>query len=534
MKQKLLQILVLLIAQFSFSQLVLTVSTSDSCMNPLPNSGTYTQSGTLNGKPMYVKGANLRIIWTGTQWEVQGDDPAIAGVNFITAWFNTKNTATPPADCWQASFGCFPISLSGASAFPVVNSTAAPTIVATSNTATTVTYTVTFSGAINGLTASNFSVTATGITGSIASVTQTANPSVYTVVVNYGTGNGSVRLNLANETGASALIGCATAFPVQGNTFYPNFAPVTLAPGDIAFTGYNSDPTNDEFSFIVLKSGGLPVGTKLFFTDNGFNNLTNQLSTNEGIMFLDVTTAIPQFSQIKITSGTTYTVTPLGTGAATASVVGTAFIALSTGGDQVIAYQGYTTTPTFISAIHLNADNTGTLSSLSTWDDFTNGVSASRSAIPTGLTNGTNAVMVVTGTAGAFTEIDNAVYNCTGANSGNETIIRTSINDRANWTLNDVTPFTIPPVCTFLGTNNPTLENKISIYPNPTNSIINIKITDLSDAKTTIYDVNGRELKTQKITQNLNTIDISSLAKGVYILQITTEEGILTKQIVRD
>lgn len=283
MRKILLQLLILFITPFSFGQVVLSIATSDNCMAPTPNAGTYTQSGTLNGKPMYVKGANLRIVWTGTQWEIQGDDPGISGVSWVTGWANTKNTSTPPSDCWSSPAGCFQATLSGASAFPVVNTAANPTILLASSTSTTVTYTVTFSAAINGITASNFNVVATGVTGSIASVTQTGNPSIYTVVVNYGTGTGTIRLDIANDTGAGGAIGCSTTFPIQGSIFYTNNAPVTLAAGDVAFTGYNSSgvsPVLDDFSFVVLKSGGLTAGTKLFFTDNGFNNVTNTLATN--------------------------------------------------------------------------------------------------------------------------------------------------------------------------------------------------------------------------------------------------------------
>ena len=93
--------------------IVLVTTVADNCMSPTPNAGTYTASGTLNGKTRYVKGANLRIVWTGSQWVVQGDDPQIGGVNWVTGWHNNTNTAKPPATCWEANFGCFPITLSG-------------------------------------------------------------------------------------------------------------------------------------------------------------------------------------------------------------------------------------------------------------------------------------------------------------------------------------------------------------------------------------------------------------------------------------
>lgn len=134
-----------------FGQVIVTVS-PDNCMSPTPNSGTYTQSGTLNGKPMYLKGANLRIIWTGTQWQIQGDDPNIGGVTWITAWFNTNDSPTPPSDCWQASFGCFLPTLSVPSVTPTVTVTSINTSSTNFTTASSLTYQAIFSGTINNLT----------------------------------------------------------------------------------------------------------------------------------------------------------------------------------------------------------------------------------------------------------------------------------------------------------------------------------------------------------------------------------------------
>ena len=107
----------------------------DNCSNPLPNAGTYTHSGSVNGKNAYVKNAQLKIIWTGSQWELQGwDNTVYSTPNFLTLWYNTNNTATPPADCWAASFGCFPIGMSGPDAFPAMS--VAPTLT-TANADTT-------------------------------------------------------------------------------------------------------------------------------------------------------------------------------------------------------------------------------------------------------------------------------------------------------------------------------------------------------------------------------------------------------------
>lgn len=61
--------------------------------------------------------------------------------------------------------------------------------------------------------------------------------------------------------------------------------PSTLAPGAIAFTGFNADAT-DDFAFVALVA--IPAGTKIRFTDNEWNGeplaTTGIFNTGEGFM----------------------------------------------------------------------------------------------------------------------------------------------------------------------------------------------------------------------------------------------------------
>ncbi|MCB2408613.1 cadherin domain-containing protein [Hymenobacter lucidus] len=79
----------------------------------------------------------------------------------------------------------------------------------------TVSYTVTLSGPVTGLTTNNFNLTVGGVAGSgVASLSGSG--TTYTVVANTGTGNGTIQLNLANGAGVSAGISNA---PFAGETY---------------------------------------------------------------------------------------------------------------------------------------------------------------------------------------------------------------------------------------------------------------------------------------------------------------------------
>jgi len=172
------------------------------------------------------------------------------------------------------------------------------------------------------------------------------------------------------------------------------WAQTTLTAGDIALIGFNFD-NPDELGFVTLTD--IESGTVIYFTDNGWQS-SGTFRSNEGIHTWTAVSAYSAGDVIKVTlSGP----------------------ALSGSGDQILAYQGSPESPVFIFA--LNSEGTG-------WQD--NAIDAATSALPTGLTNGTNAI--------AFIEVDNGYYS--GTTSGTKSDLLTAICNTSNWTTNDTGP----------------------------------------------------------------------------------------------
>jgi hypothetical protein len=72
----------------------------------------------------------------------------------------------------------------------------------------------------------------------------------------------------------------------------------------------------------------------------------------------------------------------------------------------------------------------------------------------------------------------------------------------------------------------------IAIYPNPTDNILYVQAPENSFLM--LVDINGKTL-TQLTTESVETsIDMSSYAQGVYMLQIQTGEAVKTRRIVRN
>ncbi|NVK51319.1 MAG: hypothetical protein HWD85_00175 [Flavobacteriaceae bacterium] len=168
----------------------------------------------------------------------------------------------------------------------------------------------------------------------------------------------------------------------------------TLSAGDIAIIQYNADLNGSGQEVIkFLALAPMESGTTINFTDNGWLN-SGGFRTGEGT---HVWTAS---SNINCGEIVTMNITP-------------GSFNLASNGDQIIAYQGTSGSPTMLFAIN----NQGS----AVWQANAN--NSNNSALPTGLTNGTNAV--------ALNEVDNVIY--TGSLTGTKATILANICNSANW-----------------------------------------------------------------------------------------------------
>lgn len=87
--------------------------------------------------------------------------------------------------------------------------------------------------------------------------------------------------------------------------------------------------------------------------------------------------------------------------------------------------------------------------------------------------------------------------------------------------------------CPTLSVEENLLAENISIYPNPSNGIINIKNTeDLTFDKVTIYDLYGKVVL--ESPGNISRINIENLSSGFYFIQFTTEGKQLQKKFIKN
>jgi len=92
-----------------------------------------------------------------------------------------------------------------------------------------------------------------------------------------------------------------------------------------------------------------------------------------------------------------------------------------------------------------------------------------------------------------------------------------------------------PNVTMYFGVMEPNkIEEEVSninIYPNPSNGLFNINLPN-ADNNIEIYNINGQLILSQKTSNSNTTVDLSSQAKGVYFVKITSDQNVYNQKII--
>ena len=84
------------------------------------------------------------------------------------------------------------------------------------------------------------------------------------------------------------------------------------------------------------------------------------------------------------------------------------------------------------------------------------------------------------------------------------------------------------------GIDNYTLDNSVTVYPNPTTGLIQIKNEEWRMENVEVYDVYGKLLNVMSVNDHTANLDLSGYAKGTYFVKVTTEKGVVTKRVVKN
>jgi hypothetical protein len=83
-----------------------------------------------------------------------------------------------------------------------------------------------------------------------------------------------------------------------------------------------------------------------------------------------------------------------------------------------------------------------------------------------------------------------------------------------------------------LGMDELTDQNTLSIHPNPANDVLNIS-GDLQINKVTVIDLSGKIMQTIE-SENIQSVDVSGLLNGMYLLICETDEGYIKQMFIKE
>lgn len=120
-----------------------------------------------------------------------------------------------------------------------------------------------------------------------------------------------------------------------------------------------------------------------------------------------------------------------------------------------------------------------------------------------------------------------AEVSATIAASGNFTISRSGITT--------LSPFAVFDNATTVGLETARTEVDVELFPNPAKDWVAINIDQpLSNFNLDIYDNTGRFISAQNFTESRKTVDISSLASGMYVFKIWNNEYSSVTKVVKE
>ena len=317
----------------------------------LNSSAAVVLSSTSTAGPFVVTAPNTAVTWAGNSaqlvnWDVAGTDANFVNCATVNLRLSTDggftyptlllantpndgtqaitvpNTPTTTARVMVEAADNYFFDISDAN-FTI---TAAPAVTVVSinraapspTNAASVPYTAVFSGAVTGLSVSNFALVTTGVAGaSVASLTGSG--TTYTVTVNTGTGSGTIQLQLNNATGVSPTV---SNVPFAGETYT-----IDKTAPTVSVTSTAANPTSIS-----------PIPVTVTFSESVTGFSTAGITVTNG--------TLSGFGG----SGTTYTfsVTPAGNGPVTVDVAANAAQDAATNGNTAapqfsITYQAVST-----------------------------------------------------------------------------------------------------------------------------------------------------------------------------------------------
>ena len=111
-------------------------------------------------------------------------------------------------------------------------------------------------------------------------------------------------------------------------------------------------------------------------------------------------------------------------------------------------------------------------------------------------------------------------------------LLWSKLSTAGNWQLGDApTTFKFDATCATASIDDKLLVS-FSMYPNPASNSLNISASSMIK-NAVIYNILGKQVMNLSINKNSESINVSNLASGMYLIKYTTESAIGTAKFIK-
>ncbi len=86
-----------------------------------------------------------------------------------------------------------------------------------------------------------------------------------------------------------------------------------------------------------------------------------------------------------------------------------------------------------------------------------------------------------------------------------------------------------------IGLEEATIADKVTMYPNPVveDLYFSVEDADIRINTLTVTDITGKVIKTINIGRDQNSVNLSDLKSGVYMIELNSNKGVAVKKVIK-
>jgi alpha-tubulin suppressor-like RCC1 family protein len=102
-------------------------------------------------------------------------------------------------------------------------------------------------------------------------------------------------------------------------------------------------------------------------------------------------------------------------------------------------------------------------------------------------------------------------------------------------TTNRTVPVAVTALCNVASIDeDSSINDNVSVYPNPVNDLFFVSLSEFRNVRAELYDITGQMIRSFILQSETTTVKTEDLAKGIYLLKLSGENGNSVKRLIKN